>query len=170
MILDDTYGDGPILNTLSIWFGVRVTLLLSKTRRELRYRHNKLFQDADFNLVYNGHNHYCAASKFTFAQPKIRLQHTSTTFLHCFIRLQFVRRIGTLRASLWKRVVAMTRQMNKRGYLAPERLRDVLLTQTSSSLTQTSNSSSSSSNSLTCRLSWTSTRQGLRGRRRPGRN
>ena len=55
-----------ILHSLSSLFELRITVFNSASREEYRYRHNLPLHRADVVLIYNGHNHYLYAGKWTF--------------------------------------------------------------------------------------------------------
>jgi len=56
------WGDSIMLKTLSLFFGLRVTVLTATALTEQRFRHDLPMAKADLVLVYNGHNHYSATS------------------------------------------------------------------------------------------------------------
>lgn len=65
MLEPDTEGDSIMLRTLSVAFGVRITVVIACNHRvvETRYRHDMELENADIVLLYNGHSHYTSLSE-----------------------------------------------------------------------------------------------------------
>jgi len=79
MALPQSWGDSLTLKTMSIAFGLRLTVLNAVSLTENRIRHDKELGDTDLVLVYNGYNHYSAASK--------SILHVMTLKLHVITNL-----------------------------------------------------------------------------------
>ena len=62
---DGTWGDAICIDMISRMWGLKITVLVAKGAKiwELRVRHNEIMQYTDLVLVFNGVNHYCAATK-----------------------------------------------------------------------------------------------------------
>lgn len=58
-----SFGDSILLMCLAWRWHVKITVLDASSLRELRFRHDTMINQADFVLVYNGKNHFVAASK-----------------------------------------------------------------------------------------------------------
>ena len=59
------WGDEVVLWAVSMMWGLKITVLNSKTLQEYCVRHNCAFKHVDVGLVYNSHTHYSAAGQFT---------------------------------------------------------------------------------------------------------
>ena len=59
----DFWGDEIVLWAVSMMWGLKVTVLNSKTLQEYRIRHNSAFKHVDVGLVYNSFSHYSAAGR-----------------------------------------------------------------------------------------------------------
>ena len=59
----DFWGDEIVLWVVSMMWGLKVTVLNSKTLQEYRIRHNSAFKHVDVGLVYNSFSHYSAAGR-----------------------------------------------------------------------------------------------------------
>ena len=55
------WGDEIVLWAVSMMWGLKITVLNSKTLQEYRVQHNCAFKHVDVELVYNSHTHYSAA-------------------------------------------------------------------------------------------------------------
>ena len=55
------WGDEIVLWSISMMWGLKISVLNSKTLQEYRIRHDCAFHHADVGLVYNSHTHYSAA-------------------------------------------------------------------------------------------------------------
>ena len=60
------WGDEIVLWVISMMWGLKVTVLNSKTLQEYRIRHNSAFKHVDVGLVYNSYSHYSAAGRSIF--------------------------------------------------------------------------------------------------------
>ena len=58
-----SYGDSICLKAFCLEFNSRLTVLQSHTLTEVRFRHQETLDKVDFALVFNGKEHYSAASK-----------------------------------------------------------------------------------------------------------
>ena len=59
----DFWGDEIVLWVVSMMWGLKVTVLNSKTLQEYHIRHNSAFKHVDVGLVYNSFSHYSAAGR-----------------------------------------------------------------------------------------------------------
>ena len=66
MLRRDFWGDEVVLFAVSCMWSVRITVLNSKTQQEHRIRHDRHMEEADIVIVFNGANHFIAASKGCF--------------------------------------------------------------------------------------------------------
>lgn len=65
MLKRTIWGDNVTLQCFSKQHEAHVTVLVAGSLDERRFRHNAPLERADFVLVYNGHNHYMAAGKWS---------------------------------------------------------------------------------------------------------
>jgi len=66
MMHEKSWGDSVMLKTLSVFFGLRLTVVNAVTLTELRIRHDRALSKADLVFVFNGFNHYVPASTLSF--------------------------------------------------------------------------------------------------------
>ena len=59
----DFWGDEVVLYAVSCMWKVKITVLNMKTLQEYRIHHDRMMEDADIVLTYNGHSHFNAAGK-----------------------------------------------------------------------------------------------------------
>ena len=63
-LLERTFwGDKVVLWSVSMMWGLKITVLNSKTLQEYRVRHDVAIKHVDVALVYNASTHYSAAGK-----------------------------------------------------------------------------------------------------------
>ena len=67
------WGDEIMLWAVLMMWGLKVTVLNSKTLQEYRIRHNSAFKDVDMGLVYNSYSHYSAAGRSIVRFSSVRL-------------------------------------------------------------------------------------------------
>ncbi len=75
------YGDSIVLAALAWNWCLKITVLNSKTLREMRIRHDAPLHMSDLCLVWNGKNHYVGARKYNCAQKGC---------IDCFISVSIV--------------------------------------------------------------------------------
>ena len=61
MLKKSFWGDEVVLWSISMMWGIKITVVNSKTLQEYRVRHDCSLRNVDVGLVYNGHTHYSAA-------------------------------------------------------------------------------------------------------------
>ena len=61
MLKKSFWGDEVVLWSISMMWGIKITIVNSKTLQEYRVRHDCSLRNVDVGLVYNGHTHYSAA-------------------------------------------------------------------------------------------------------------
>ena len=66
MLRRDFWGDEVVLFAVSCMWSVKITVLNSKTMQEYRIRHDRQMDKVDIVIIYNGVNHFIAASKGRF--------------------------------------------------------------------------------------------------------
>ena len=60
----DFWGDEAVLFAVSCMWSAKITVLNTKTLQEYRIRHDRMMEEADIVITYNGSNHFNAAGKF----------------------------------------------------------------------------------------------------------
>ena len=63
----DFWGDVIVLKAFSKLFNWRITVVNQPDLTSYRFRHNKVLNDVDVVLVYNGLNHYWGTCKYSFS-------------------------------------------------------------------------------------------------------
>ncbi len=63
----DFWGDAIVLKAFSKLFNCRITVVNQPDLTSYRFRHNKVLNDMDMVLVYNGLNHYWGTCKYSFS-------------------------------------------------------------------------------------------------------
>ena len=61
MLKKSFWGDEVVLWSISMMWGIKITIVNSKTLQEYWMRHDCSLRNVDVGLVYNGHIHYSAA-------------------------------------------------------------------------------------------------------------
>jgi hypothetical protein len=61
MLEDQMWGDQIILMAISMMWNIRLSVLNTAGNYTLTFRHHKSLAESEMVLVFNGHNHYCAA-------------------------------------------------------------------------------------------------------------
>ena len=59
----DFWGDEVVLFAVSCMWAAKITVLNTKTLQEYRIRHDRMMEEADVVITYNGSNHFNAAGK-----------------------------------------------------------------------------------------------------------
>ena len=59
----DFWGDKVVLFAVSCMFSAKITVLNTKTLQEYRIWHDRMMEEADIVITYNGSNHFNAAGK-----------------------------------------------------------------------------------------------------------
>ena len=65
MLKRSFWGEDVVLYALSCLFDLKITVVNGSTLDEHRFRHNQPLAAVDVVLVYNGHNHYIYAGRWT---------------------------------------------------------------------------------------------------------
>ena len=83
----DFWGDEIVLWVVSMMWGLKVTVLNSKTLQEYRIRHNSAFKHVDVGLVYNSFSHYSAAGRSIIHQSGYSYGSQWLIVVACYILL-----------------------------------------------------------------------------------
>ena len=83
MLKRSTWGEDVVLHSLASLFDLRITVYNSASREEYRYRHDLPLHRADVVLIYNGHNHYLYAGKWTLIQYWTKILVVTTVLDDC---------------------------------------------------------------------------------------
>ena len=75
----DFWGNEVVLFVVSCMWSVKITVLNTKTLQEYRIRHDRVMEDADMVITYNGSNHFNAAGKKVWFSQMLHL----TIHYHC---------------------------------------------------------------------------------------
>ncbi len=67
MAKPDFWGDAVVLKAFSKLFNWRITVVNQPDLTSYRFCHNKVLNDVDMVLVYNGVNHYWGTCKYSFS-------------------------------------------------------------------------------------------------------
>ena len=97
----DFWGDEIMLWVISMMWGLKVTVLNSKTLQEYRIRHNSAFKHVDVGLVYNSFSHYSAAGRSIIPYSGYSYRSQWSTVVACYIIVFLVSpvvRTGRLRS------------------------------------------------------------------------
>ena len=64
MSQDGSWGDSVILRVMSHMWGLKISVVNSRFLRDTVFKHKGTIKKADIVVVYNGINHYTAASMY----------------------------------------------------------------------------------------------------------